>query len=451
MQFSRSVAILFTLSTISFGPGGKADDTLKVMTFNVWSAEDSSGGRAGIVTAVQAGDADIVGFQEMGSNAGSLVATTLGMQYDSESQIATRFDIVDTSMSHGVRIQLAPGSEVYAFNVHLSHAPYGPYQLNGIPYFGGTIYDPNDPAQIAAVIQDQVNARGGQIDGVLAEMQQAFSSGLPVFLTGDFNEASHLDWTEAAASAGTHVAEVAWPTSKSIADAGYMDSFRRVHTDEVAKPGNTWSPVYGPDYSNQGVLEPQDRIDKVYYRGQSVTPTVSLTIGPDDGFSDIVAAEYPSDHRAVITTFELEGVCTLLGDLDGNCILDAADWKQFRNGQHVDMSGLTPDQAYALGDLNGDFRNNYNDFMLFKQNFEAQNGRGALQQLIAQVPESSSGAYAILACPLIAPRMWRAFRNATRCNERQPSARQRWGLGCRLRRVLRRRAVTIGPATCPGS
>ena len=33
-----------------------------------------------------------------------------------------------------------------------------------------------------------------------------------------------------------------------------------VHPDEVATPGNTWSPVYGPDYNNGGVLEPLEII-----------------------------------------------------------------------------------------------------------------------------------------------------------------------------------------------
>ena len=278
---------------------------LGVMSFNVWTAEGSSSGRAGIVAAVQAGNADIVGFQEMGGGAGSTVADSLGMFYDNGSQIATSYRILDTSYSHGVRVELAPGHEAYVFNVHLQHYFYGPYQLAGIPYVNGPLYDPDSPADLAAVVQDQIDSRGDAIASVLAEMQQALASGLPVFLTGDFNEASHLDWTAAADAAGVHSAEVPWPTSIAVQNAGLSDSYRVVHPDEVADPGNTWSPVYGPDYVNSGVLEPQDRIDIVYYAGQGVTPMSSNTVGPSDGISDIAVGGFPSDHRGVASQFQL--------------------------------------------------------------------------------------------------------------------------------------------------
>lgn len=278
---------------------------LGVMSFNVWTAEGSSSGRAGIVAAVQAGNADIVGFQEMGGGAGSTVANSLGMFYDNGSQIATSYRILDTSYSHGVRVELAPGHEAYVFNVHLQHYFYGPYQLAGIPYVNGPLYDPDNPADLAAVVQDQIDSRGDAIASVLAEMQQALASGLPVFLTGDFNEASHLDWTAAADAAGVHSAEVPWPTSIAVQNAGLSDSYRVVHPDEVADPGNTWSPVYGPGYVNSGALEPQDRIDIVYYAGQGVTPTSSNTVGPSDGISDIAVGGFPSDHRGVASQFQL--------------------------------------------------------------------------------------------------------------------------------------------------
>ncbi|XAM01717.1 endonuclease/exonuclease/phosphatase family protein [Phycisphaeraceae bacterium D3-23] len=284
--------------------------SLGVMSFNVWTSEGSSSGRAGIVAAVQAGGADIVGFQEMGGGHGTTVANALGMSYDGGSMIASRYRILDDSFGSGVRIELAPGHEAYVFNVHLIHHPYGPYQLEGIPYFGGALYDPDNPSDIDAVVQDQVDARGGVIASVLNEMQVALNSGLPVFLTGDFNEASHLDWTAGADAAGVHSAEVPWPTSTAVQNAGLNDSFRVVHPDEVATPGNTWSPVYGPDYINAGENEPQDRIDLVYYAGQDVTPTSSNTVGPSDGFSDLGVGGFPSDHRGVASQFQLGALRT---------------------------------------------------------------------------------------------------------------------------------------------
>ncbi len=292
-------------------PAAHAVDSLNVMSFNVWTAEDSRAGRDGIVAAVLAGEADLVGFQEMGGRAGSTIATTLGMNYDFESMIASRYSIVDTTFTYGVKLELEPGEEAYAFNVHLHHEPYGPYQLNGLEYFGGALYDPSNAADIEAVVRDQIAARDGVLTSVLNEMQTALSSGLPVFLTGDFNEASHLDWTQAAMTAGVHNAVVPWPASIKVENAGLIDSYREVYPNEVTAPGNTWSPVFGPDYlyqggPNDGLLEPQDRIDFVHYAGIGVSATGSSTVGPEDGISDIgLAAGFPSDHRAVVTSFAL--------------------------------------------------------------------------------------------------------------------------------------------------
>jgi hypothetical protein len=69
--------------------------------------------------------------------------------------------------------------------------------------------------------------------------------------------------------------------------------------------------------------------------------------------------------------------------------LDAADWSMFRTGQFRDMTGLTPAQAFAMGDLNGDFRNNHADFVIFKRAFEAAHGADAFAALFAEVPEPS--------------------------------------------------------------
>ena len=51
---------------------------------------------------------------------------------------------------------------------------------------------------------------------------------LPVFLTGDFNEPSHLDWTTAAANAKLCPLPVTWPSSKAVVDAGFVDAYEWV-------------------------------------------------------------------------------------------------------------------------------------------------------------------------------------------------------------------------------
>lgn len=45
-----------------------------------------------------------------------------------------------------------------------------------------------------------------------------------VAVTGDFNEPSHLDWTEVAAKSGRHPIKVDYPSSLEMAKAGFSDS-----------------------------------------------------------------------------------------------------------------------------------------------------------------------------------------------------------------------------------
>ena len=61
------------------------------------------------------------------------------------------------------------------------------------------------------------------------------------------------------------------------------------------------------------------------------------------------------------------------------------------------MTGLSTAQRYQLGDLDGDGVNSFIDFGLFEAAFDAANGIGSLQLLIAGVPEPSSAAL-IAAC-----------------------------------------------------
>lgn len=71
---------------------------------------------------------------------------------------------------------------------------------------------------------------------ILVEDEILVSQALDLLLnsTGDFNEPSHLDWTEPAAREGKCPTAVAYPTSVAIAAAGLHDAFRKLHPDEVA-------------------------------------------------------------------------------------------------------------------------------------------------------------------------------------------------------------------------
>lgn len=88
-------------------------------------------------------------------------------------------------------------------------------------------------------------------------------------------------------------------------------------------------------------------------------------------------------------------------DLDFDGMLDADDWIRFRQSHFSQFSTLSLAEAYGLGDLDGDHDNDYDDFLLFKDDSIAIHGEAAFAQLL-QVPEPTTGAILALAsCGLL--------------------------------------------------
>lgn len=283
-----------------------------VMSFNVWTADSQTSKLAEIV---QASGADIVGLQEMDTQShGIALANALGFYHYNQgirgNQIISRYPIVGRSIDNrGVQVEITPGHNVWVYNAHLTAYPYGPYDLG------------DDPALTEAQLIATANAtRGNEINAYLNSITSHTAVGERVFFTGDFNEPSHLDWTQAAADATPRSFDkkVMWPTSEKIVNAGFVDSFRLVRPDEVNDRGYTWTPGEPPPHFHLGDNEVHDRIDFVYTRGDRLSVTSSNTVGPhnsiygsdfrDEYHSDIGVAGFPSDHRAVVSGFQVAGL-----------------------------------------------------------------------------------------------------------------------------------------------
>ena len=289
---------------------GKAAE-LRVMSFNLWNGGDS-GKQPLSQTArvIRAAKADIVGLQETGGwetekgagrpDHGRKLAEMLGWHYYDQAErtaILSRHPIAtNTPGKWGVTIRLPSGREVRMFNAHLPAEPYQPYQLVGIPYA-------NAPFLKTAVeaVAEARKARGAQVERLLLELKPALTSGQPVFLTGDFNEPSHLDWTVRAVSAGKCPIAVEFPSTFAVTHAGMRDAFRTIFADEVARPGLTWTPTTLPTDPK----DRHDRLDFVFFAGASVKVKACEIVGESIDTSDIVVHPYPSDHRSVVATMEL--------------------------------------------------------------------------------------------------------------------------------------------------
>jgi endonuclease/exonuclease/phosphatase family metal-dependent hydrolase len=288
-------------------PASASPVTLKVMTLNIFYGGDEWNldtgqwcvDKAGcpetmqhVVSEIRAADADIVGLQEATANE-CVIADRLGWYCEPRLQVISRFPLLDPPGANGVYIlaEVTPGRFVAISNVHLPSDPYGPYWVR-------------DGEPRAAVLALERSTRLPAIQRQLDVLPGLAASGVPVFLTGDFNSPSHLDWTPAVDAVREQVRyPVVWPVSKALADAGFRDSYRDVHPDPVEVPGFTWTP---PGTLESVPDEVHDRIDWVLVHGPAETLGTALVGeagGPD---VDIERDPYPTDHRGVVSTFRLD-------------------------------------------------------------------------------------------------------------------------------------------------
>jgi len=173
------------------------------------------------------------------------------------------------------------------WSVHFPWHYYGPYKLCN------TCKDPsimNDRYPIACppgmTISQCESVRVRALDQLMDQVEFAISSlnHRLMVIAGDFNEPSHLDWTEAAR--WRHCNQTRnWPLSETLANMGFTDAYRAQHPDPVRSPGFTWATEThwhackfqnGPRFWRLGChtetryywfdQEPQDRIDFIYFR-----------------------------------------------------------------------------------------------------------------------------------------------------------------------------------------
>ena len=199
---------------------------------------------------------------------------------------------------------------------------------------------------------------------LLSRNVSAHGSGQPVFLIGDFNEPSHLDWTQAAANAGLHFGKkVDWPTSRAVTNAGLTDSFRQLRPDEINDRGKTWTPGSpAPIDCRQRSPRPH-RLRLLRRRERHARQRANSGLQRERRKYGYRRSSRTRRTIARSSSISMSPPVRSFGDLNGSCSISVDDWTQFRTGQLADLTGLTHSQAYAKGDLNGDFRNDHADFV----------------------------------------------------------------------------------------
>lgn len=262
---------------------------LTVMTFNIWYGATVTHGLDEVVRAIRRAGADVVGLQEPYART-RRIAKALGFHASPRLHLVSRFPILEPEGSNGdwAYLLLAPGQVAAVANTHLTCCPYTPYR---IVHRGFTR---------AEAMGQERRTRLDQIRDHLSALEPLLSAGVPTFFTGDFNAPSHRDWNDAAVRARALPYRMRWPVSLAMERAGFGDSYREVHPDPVADPGFTWTAGYPAPYVHP--WEVFDRIDFVWNAGPVQTNT-SRVIGESHANADIPIRPWPSDHRAVASSF----------------------------------------------------------------------------------------------------------------------------------------------------
>ncbi|MFM8518586.1 MAG: endonuclease/exonuclease/phosphatase family protein [Nevskiaceae bacterium] len=311
MPLRAAATAAFALFALTVAPAAfthPAPLELRVMTLNIWYRGEPVNFASG-AAAIRAANADVVGVQEPDGNLYRLADAVGFAHVDPRRNLISRYPLFDSGVGRRTDsglipasitaldasrlhawVMVRPGEVVAIANTHLPSDPYGPEAIR-------------DGATVDAVIELERRVRVPPVEPFLA-MPNALKD-VPVFLTGDFNTPSHLDWSSAMQAVRPTVIRepIVWPVTQRLAEAGWRDSFREVHADPARKPGYTWTAGMPHPY-----VRPQetiDRIDFVFASGPA-DAVRSEIVGETGGDGvDISLTPYPSDHRGVVSTFRV--------------------------------------------------------------------------------------------------------------------------------------------------
>lgn len=259
----------------------RAPVRFKALSFNVWTALPDA-----IARDIRISGADLICLQEASVDETRQTARLLGSEWvavvppdGSEYSFVSRFPLVrelgNTNIKRGgVGAIFRVGTQDAAFFCH-----HGDYRAFG----------PRDMAfskvSMATAIANDRWYRESQMKELLAFAEPYKKNKIPVFLMGDFNSASHLDYANPS---------IPWPITNMISSSGYNDSWRDLHpTAERKAPGAFKRTDPGISWSRVNPNDIYARIDFIFYAGP-VTPIESNTIDLES-----------SDHIPVFTVFQL--------------------------------------------------------------------------------------------------------------------------------------------------
>lgn len=322
--------------------GCKREKELSFLQLNVWQEGTMvPGGYEALADELARADADFVMLSEVRNYKGTrfcdrIVASlkergkTYYSFYSYDSGLLSKYPITDSAVifpengDHGSIYKLAAeweGRRVCVYTAHLDYLNCSYYRVRG--YDGSSWAKMEPDTDVASLLADNVaSQRDDAIRLFIADAEREKAQGSWVFIGGDFNEPSHLDWTEATKDSADHRGVVIpWTVSTLLEEAGFADAYRVMYPDPVKNPGYT----YPADSKETDVsrltwapeADERERIDVIYYYPQCGLKLLQANVfGPrgsirnnrrveertEDVFIEPLGV-WPTDHKGLWVRF----------------------------------------------------------------------------------------------------------------------------------------------------
>ncbi len=324
----------------SFVSCNKNPETLRVLQFNIWQEGTVvPGGYEGIVQQILDSRADLVTFSEVRNYNNTRFCDRIVESlkekgqlfysfYSYDSGILSRYPITDSLTvfpekgDHGsIYKAVIPfrGREIALYTAHLDYLNCTYYDVKG--YDGSTWKKRPPMTDLDSILTN--NRASRRDDAILAFMDEARKDKDKkrlIIIGGDFNEPSHLDWTEKTKDLYDRQGLVIpWTVSVLMEKEGFRDAYRVRYPDPLTHPGITYPadcpgiPVskltWAPD------ADERERIDFIYYfPDKKLKVTDAVVWGPPGSIchsqrvqeterTEIGSGVWPTDHKAVLVTF----------------------------------------------------------------------------------------------------------------------------------------------------
>lgn len=338
---------LNSLFMIIFLQSLTAQQELRMLTFNIWQEGTSvENGLDKIKDVIVEVNPDVICFTEVRNYkeqdwTKKIVAklSSKGFKYNrgyagGDVSLISKYPIKASKLIYEGEGSVAifelelSDKEILVACAHLDYTNYACYLPRG--YNGG---DPNwnmiddgqgNPKPVTDVNKiTAYNLKSERDEQIKAFLMEVESESRPVVLMGDFNEPSHLDWTEKTKGLFHHNGVVIkWDSTYSLFKNGYTDAFRAFYPNEDENPGITWpSYAHGKESTSwTPKADERDRIDFVFYKGKGISTIDAAIVGPKQSYAfdklslshtekeqfKASKLEWPSDHKAVLCVLKFE-------------------------------------------------------------------------------------------------------------------------------------------------